>query len=111
MATLPLGNGVDWQVVECDGPANKDTKLVGDKKQTDKDGNTNAKSDWEVVQEDNENKEESNAIDNSKDNNENNADEEVKIDMYWITKELLSMYHQQSSPTECYVTSSFSRGR
>ena len=106
MSPLPLGNGVDWQVVDCP------TSMKEERKQPDKDGKTNTKSDWEVVQENNANEEEEPAgIDKSKDINESNNDDEVKIDMYWLTKELISMYHQQSSPTECYVTSNFSRGR
>ena len=81
------------------------------KKPLDKD----AKTDWEVVQEtdeDNDKNEESGENDNSNDNNEKELKEdENDVDMYWLTKQLISMYHQQSSPTLCHVTSSFSRGR
>ena len=109
---LPLGNGVDWQVVDCHGSSgNRDLRKTEKKKPLEKD----AKTDWEVVQEtdeDNDKNEESGENDNSNDNNEKELKEdENDVDMYWLTKQLISMYHQQSSPTLCHVTSSFSRGR
>ena len=106
---LPLGNGVDWQVVDSHGSSgNRDLRKTEKKIPLEKD----AKTDWEVVQEtveDNDKNEESGDNDNSNDTKEN--EDTDNVDMYWLTKQLISMYHQQSSPTLCHVTSSFSRGR